>query len=76
MFRGIVNPSLRNMDGIFVKIVDGLLSTVIKILTVLGKSSILDVLLCYEFAPACFSSHLTPHQSVQYTNLTRANFLD
>ena len=54
MFRGVANLPLRNMDGAFAKLVDGLLSVVAKILTIFGKSAILDVLLGFEFASVCF----------------------
>ena len=54
MFRGIVNPPLRNMDRAFAKIVDGLLSAVAKILTIFGRNSIFDVLLGFEFGSVGF----------------------
>ena len=54
MFRGVVSPPLRNMDAALAKIVDGVLSAVTKILTISGKSPILDVLLGFEFASVCF----------------------
>ena len=54
MFRGVISPPLRNMEGAFAKIVDGLLSAVPKLLTIFEKSPILDILLDFEFASVCF----------------------
>ena len=53
MFRGVINPPLRNMEGAFAKIVDGLLSAVPKILTIFEKSPS-DILPDFEFASVCF----------------------
>ena len=75
MFRGVVNPPLRNMDGAFAKIVDGLLSAVARILTIFGK---------YRKHIGCFAgflnsnlyvfiSYLRPHQLDHYANLTKIN---
>ena len=54
MFRGIINAPLRNVEGAFAKIVDGLLSAVPKILTIFEKSPISDILPDFEFVSVCF----------------------
>ena len=62
------------MDGAFVKGVDGLLRGVSKILTVFEKSSILGVLLGFEFPSVYFSFLSRPHQLDQFANLAKINF--
>ena len=63
MFCEVINPPLRNMDGAFAKEVDGLLRGVSKILTIFEKSSILGVLLGFEF-PSVYFSFLSETTSI------------
>ena len=71
MFRGVVNRSLRDMDGAFA-IVDGLLSAIAKILTIFGGKAPYWMF-CWVLNSRLylFSSYLRSHRLVQYANLTK-----
>ena len=74
MFRGVVNPPLRNMDGAFAKIADGLLNVVAKILTIFWKNPYIGCFVGFNLRVYVFNSYLRPYQLDQYANLGKVNF--
>ena len=74
MFRRVVNPLLRNMDGAFTKIVDPLLRAVAKYWLFSERAPYRMFCWVLNSCLYVFSSYLRPHQLDQHANLTNVNF--